>query len=908
MAHALPIESVTIAKTGGVKVEKRGLNLFITVILIFGGMMLLRPYLFPEPVVDPDDHIAKQEQDEADQKQQADQNKADGKQDDAATKDLDAKSSQPKTKDGKQGDGAKQDDDSKSDPASKQDDAKSKTDGSAKNKSNAPDQDQKTDQDQTTVKADQPKPEQRPALTPDQLIPIGSLDSQSASRLSAAVNRQGGTLRRIYLNARRKDGRLRFRDVEPYPGEPTNPGFIGTLELTSAQPQGCTVNFVDNGSPASRDNDGEPALKPGDIVTLLRIPDTEDQVINEPRDFAAAILLTKPGQTIEVERIRNGKAVTVEIVATDRPMQTLRPEPFVRYLDEENDVAMPPSPESLQLSIRLPKGTDWPEFDESLRTGLWDVVPGSLTEHSVTLSKTIDFTKCDVVDWDGELTVYKKFSISQGETEYWTNKFDRNYHVNVEFEFAYKGNSQPEFSFELYGPTGVPVDGWWFQHKIHGESLALFRAAGARDIVAQGNSIGFKFMGGPKIVKNAYSDAPENIKILEPNQAVMQYLAIDGQYFSAALLATENEDGDREYDCYSAYVWICQPELPETKRERRTVDLSFRMFSKPIVLKDGESHKVSFELFTGPKEHQLLKQYELQNLRSFGWFAVISRPLTSLLRLFYWLVSQIGLGSYGLAIIMLTVLVRSAMIPISRKAALNAQMMQKLAPQMKEIADKNKDNMEGRLKAQRELFAKYKYNPYGGCLLMFLQLPIFIGLYRGLSVDIALRDQPLIPGFGWCSNLAGPDRLLYWESWMPQMLAGETGWLGPYLNVLPLVTVVLFLVQQKMFTPPPTDDQQKMMHRMMTFMMLFMGVLFFKVSSGLCLYFITSSLWGIIERKMLPKPKLKFDEDEAESKTISTGTTQPKESGPLRESDEDRKKRERDRRARERRRREKERQ
>ena len=201
-------------------------------------------------------------------------------------------------------------------------------------------------------------------------------------------------------------------------------------------------------------------------------------------------------------------------------------------------------------------------------------------------------------------------------------------------------------------------------------------------------------------------------------------------------------------------------------------------------------------------------------------------------------------------------MVRCLMIPVSRKTALNAQMMQHLQPQMKEIADKYKDNMEKRAAAQRELFKKYNYNPLSGCFMGFIQLPIFIGLYRGLSVEVALRDQPLIPGMSWCNNLAAPDQLMRWDSWMPSFLAGETGWLGPYLNLLPLITCVLFLMQQKLFTPPPTDDQQKMMQKMMTFMMVFMGLLFFKVPAGLCLYFITSSIWGIAERKMLPKPRL----------------------------------------------------
>lgn len=103
---------------------------------------------------------------------------------------------------------------------------------------------------------------------------------------------------------------------------------------------------------------------------------------------------------------------------------------------------------------------------------------------------------------------------------------------------------------------------------------------------------------------------------------------------------------------------------------------------------------------------------------------------------------------------------------------------------------------------------------------------------------------------------------------MPTFLADETGWLGPYFNILPIATVILFLIQQKMFMPPATDDQQKMVQRMMTLMMVFMGFIFFKVSSGLCIYFITSSIWGIIERKLLPKPQLdvsKFGDSSAKT-------------------------------------------
>ena len=297
------------------------------------------------------------------------------------------------------------------------------------------------------------------------------------------------------------------------------------------------------------------------------------------------------------------------------------------------------------------------------------------------------------------------------------------------------------------------------------------------------------------------------------------------------------------------------PKIPKNSRLQKLVDCTFILVA-PVKIEPGGSYKKSFDVFVGPKEPTVLNHYGLSDVRTFGWFGWCSIVLLEILHFFYWITGGV---SYGLAIIMLTVMVRCLMIPMSRKAALNAQMMQHLQPQMKEIADKYKDDMEKRAAAQRELYKTHKFNPFGGCFMMVFQLPIFYGLYKALNVDIALRDQPLIPGMEWCGNLAAPDQLFYWAHWMPSVLASETGWLGPYFNLLPILTMVLFIAQQKLFTPPPTDDQQKMMHKMMTFMMIFMGVMFFKVPSGLCIYFITSSLWGIIERKMLPKPVLNTD-------------------------------------------------
>src|SRR5262249_15538071 len=142
--------------------------------------------------------------------------------------------------------------------------------------------------------------------------------------------------------------------------------------------------------------------------------------------------------------------------------------------------------------------------------------------------------------------------------------------------------------------------------------------------------------------------------------------------------------------------------------------------------------------------------------------------------------------------------------------------------------------------------------------------PIFVGLYRSLMVDVELRQSPLFgSAIRWCSNLAAPDMFFDWSSFMPAMVT--QGILGPYLNIFTIITVGVMLVTQKMSMPPPTNEQAAMQQKMMKYMMLFFGVMFYKVAAGLCLYLIVSSLWGIAERKLLPKNQLAGATESVES-------------------------------------------
>ena len=136
---------------------------------------------------------------------------------------------------------------------------------------------------------------------------------------------------------------------------------------------------------------------------------------------------------------------------------------------------------------------------------------------------------------------------------------------------------------------------------------------------------------------------------------------------------------------------------------------------------------------------------------------------------------------------------------------------------------------------------RYNHNMFGGCLPLFLQLPIFISLYNALYTAVDLR----MAKFLWINNLAAPDALFSFGREIP--------WIGSTFNLLPLLNVGLFLYQQKQMMPPAQNEEEQLRNKMMSFMTVFMGFMFYTVPAGLCLYFIASSILGMVERSLLKR-------------------------------------------------------
>ncbi len=470
--------------------------------------------------------------------------------------------------------------------------------------------------------------------------------------------------------------------------------------------------------------------------------------------------------------------------------------------------------------------TDFPEIDRllaaervNLKTVDWDYDNKESNQSRAVFHYEIP----------GKFRLDKLYELKKGNGKGGYSKENRD--TNTEGYFLHLAvrvqNLQAEKAqvhYKLQGPVGMPLE--------DRESTRKFR------------DIKLGIVKGGKISDDSVT-AKDLVKSIEANDveewsAPFRYVGVDGQFFATLIYNDSKEPTTDKIASYTPEaIWI-------DTDEPQTSEVSIELTSKPRELaKDGqfEDH---YTLYAGPKRQALLDNMQAGAVLEFGWFGWISKGMLAVLSFLH----NALLFPYGLAIICLTIMVRGALFPLSRKQAQSAARMKELQPKLQELKKKYGDDKQKFAQAQMDLFRDAGYNPFAGCLPMVFQLPIFIGLYSALGHAVDLRGAPFL----WVDNLAAPDALFPFPFRVP--------FLGWNFNLLPMVTVVLFIVQQKMFmpAPDPDDEQAQMQHKMMNFMMIFMGFLFYHVPAGLCVYFIASSLWGMGERKLLDIGKKKASE------------------------------------------------
>jgi YidC/Oxa1 family membrane protein insertase len=290
----------------------------------------------------------------------------------------------------------------------------------------------------------------------------------------------------------------------------------------------------------------------------------------------------------------------------------------------------------------------------------------------------------------------------------------------------------------------------------------------------------------------------------------IDWVAAESRYFLAAMMP----DLPRE-----AIAKLMKGEEPK----QADALLGFR----PVELPTSHLTSREIEIYVGPKDLGLLTAMGSHLERTvdlgYAWVAPLTRGFSGLLRACYSIIPN-----YGVAIILLTVLVRVVTAPLTTRQMRSMAKMGTLQPRIKELQEKYADDRQRQSQEMMKLYKESGVNPLGGCLPILLQFPVFIGLYYALQSSIDLRHAPF---FGWIRDLSAPEQVAI----IPI--------LDLPLRVLPLVMGASMVLQQRLTPSTSMDPAQARM--MMTVMPVMFTVLFYQFPSGLVLYWFVSNLLAV---------------------------------------------------------------
>lgn len=307
---------------------------------------------------------------------------------------------------------------------------------------------------------------------------------------------------------------------------------------------------------------------------------------------------------------------------------------------------------------------------------------------------------------------------------------------------------------------------------------------------------------GDKLTKEYYKDLLGKQKTFQD----FTYIGFDEQYFLSAFIPKNKED-------------IAKANVVVNEKNDDQI-ASIDIFLKPSILMQDEEKTFSYTMFVGPKQLDLLASVtpNLDENIEFGWFSAISRPML-------WMLVQLNtfIGNYGLAIILITILIKLLTYPLTAKSFASQAQMKKLQPELKLLQEKYGHDRTLHGQKQMEFYRANGVNPMAGCLPMLIQLPIWFAFFQMLRSSVELYHQPF---YGWIKDLTEAD---------------------PYY-VLPIIMGVTMIVQQWM-TPPPNDQPQ--MKYIMMGMPVFFTFIMLNMPAGLSLYMFTNNILTICQQLLI---------------------------------------------------------
>jgi YidC/Oxa1 family membrane protein insertase len=309
------------------------------------------------------------------------------------------------------------------------------------------------------------------------------------------------------------------------------------------------------------------------------------------------------------------------------------------------------------------------------------------------------------------------------------------------------------------------------------------------------------------------------------------WLGFTDKYWATSLIP------DQKLDVKSSYQHLKQGDIDAYQTDYVTM--------QPVPVPPGGSANFEDHVFAGVKLVSTIdsigaklniEKYDL--MVDWGWFKFLTQPMYSLL---HW--AKSFLGNFGLAILLVTVLVKAAVFPLASRSYASMSKMKKLQPEMERIKAANPDD---RLKQQQEtmeLYKREKVSPVSGCLPIFVQIPIFFALYKVILTTIELRHAPF---YGWIHDLSAPDPTSLFN------LFGLIPWSPPHilmLGIWPLLMGVTMWVQMRL-NPTPADPVQAQMFNWMPVIFTFMLA---SMPAGLVIYWTWSNLLSIIQQSYIMK-------------------------------------------------------
>ncbi len=331
-----------------------------------------------------------------------------------------------------------------------------------------------------------------------------------------------------------------------------------------------------------------------------------------------------------------------------------------------------------------------------------------------------------------------------------------------------------------------------------------------------------------------YDDLPDEQNGIQAVDGAAKWLGITAKYFATSLVP------DQKVANNGRFVHTAQGGKDKFQAD-------YLAASQTVA--PGQSAAFSTRLFAGAKEVRLLDSYEeklgiprFDRMVDFGWFYFLTKPIFYAIDYFYQL-----LGNFGLAILLLTVLIKVAFFPLANKSYKSMSRLKKLQPKMVEIRERHKDDRQRQNTAMMELYKKEGANPMSGCFPILIQIPVFFALYKVLFVTIEMRHAPF---FGWIQDLSAPDPTSLFN------LFGLIPWDTPAfltIGIWPILMGVTMFLQQKI-NPPPPDPIQAKIFMMLPLIFTFLLATF---PSGMVVYWTINNILSIAQQYILLRKQSK---------------------------------------------------